>query len=237
MKSISFRPTSLFLCLMMVLVLAAVPARAADPTPADLVPMDPAQQAISHVSSSPVPTEAQAYAAMNAFRPRYPEGMRYTNDDFYEWNGGSGAPDQDVFDLGTPGVISTQIPYRPYYLFKGWSTSATAATASYQPGQSITLTESVTLYAVWAADPNAITGNTFPKTYTATINSPYQEYSFRFTPSVTAFYCFESSCESSMDPVAYLADTSGNELAHNDDGGENANFKLSLLLTAGKPIR
>ena len=40
------------------------------------------------MAASPVPTEAQAYTAMMALKDDYPEGMRWTNDNFYEWNGG-----------------------------------------------------------------------------------------------------------------------------------------------------
>lgn len=35
-----------------------------------------------------LPTEAEAYARMVALKSEYPEGMRWTNDDFYAWNGG-----------------------------------------------------------------------------------------------------------------------------------------------------
>ncbi len=37
---------------------------------------------------SAVPTEAEAYQAMMALKPQYPEGMHWTNDNFYEWKGG-----------------------------------------------------------------------------------------------------------------------------------------------------
>ncbi len=34
------------------------------------------------------PTEEEVYQRMMALKPSYPEGMRWTNDDGYEWNGG-----------------------------------------------------------------------------------------------------------------------------------------------------
>jgi len=40
------------------------------------------------VSTSPVPTEAEAYYAMMNMKPSYPEGMPWTNDNFYAWKGG-----------------------------------------------------------------------------------------------------------------------------------------------------
>ncbi len=36
------------------------------------------------------PTEAQAYERMIALKPSYPEGMVWTNDNYYEWKGGAG---------------------------------------------------------------------------------------------------------------------------------------------------
>lgn len=48
---------------------------------------------------------------------------------------------------------SVQIPYvyptKSGYTFKGWSTSSSSTTVSYQPGDYYTLYWSVTLYAVW----------------------------------------------------------------------------------------
>ena len=35
-----------------------------------------------------VPTEAEAYARMITLRDEYPEGLHWTNDNFYAWNGG-----------------------------------------------------------------------------------------------------------------------------------------------------
>lgn len=39
-------------------------------------------------SDSCVPTEAEAYERMIALKDQYPEGLRWTNNNYYEWNGG-----------------------------------------------------------------------------------------------------------------------------------------------------
>lgn len=39
-------------------------------------------------ATSPVPTQQQAYAAMIALKAQYPEGMHWTNDNYYGWKGG-----------------------------------------------------------------------------------------------------------------------------------------------------
>lgn len=74
----------------------------------------------------------------------------------YNANGGSGAPsNQTGSNTGTSPsytfTISSTAPTRAGHEFLGWSTSSTATTASYQPGDSITVTSSgtTTLYAVW----------------------------------------------------------------------------------------
>ena len=75
---------------------------------------------------------------------------------YYNANGGSGAPPTQSSVSTTNSswtfTISSTEPTRSGYTFIGWSTSSTATTASYQPGDTIRLTSSSptrTLYAVW----------------------------------------------------------------------------------------
>lgn len=74
----------------------------------------------------------------------------------YSANGGSGAPSSQIGSntLLSPSytfTISSTVPTRSGYNFLGWSTSSSAITADYQPGDSITVTSdgTTTLYAVW----------------------------------------------------------------------------------------
>ena len=64
-------------------------------------------------------------------------------------------------------TLSTTIPTKSEYDFLGWSTSSTATTASYQPGETITVTSSgtTTLYAVWKASNTVriVNGNNLDK--------------------------------------------------------------------------
>lgn len=75
---------------------------------------------------------------------------------YYDANGGSGAPPTQSSVSTTNSswtfTISSTEPTRSGYTFLGWSTSSTATSASYQPGDKIRLTSGspkVTLYAVW----------------------------------------------------------------------------------------
>jgi uncharacterized repeat protein (TIGR02543 family) len=71
----------------------------------------------------------------------------------YNANSGTGAPSaQSKTDTAPISfTLSTTRPTRTGYAFKGWATSATATSAAYQPGASVSLSNSITLYAVWQA--------------------------------------------------------------------------------------
>ena len=73
----------------------------------------------------------------------------------YDANGGTGAPASQTYkatseyEKSHSFTISSQVPTREGYTFLGWSTNHNAAAASYQPGGSIVVTGTTTLYAVW----------------------------------------------------------------------------------------
>ena len=77
----------------------------------------------------------------------------------YNANGGSGQPGNTndyVYNSTTSKslTVSSASPTRTGCTFKGWSTSSTATTASYQAGSSVSVNanSTVTLYAVWSAN-------------------------------------------------------------------------------------
>lgn len=76
----------------------------------------------------------------------------------YNANGGNGAPSsQTATGVGSVTfTISTTEPARANYTFKGWATSSTATTPTYQPGQSITISGNLILYAVWEPLPGKL---------------------------------------------------------------------------------
>lgn len=67
----------------------------------------------------------------------------------YNANGGSGAPSTQYKTEGIALTLSSVEPSRTGYNFLGWSTSSTATSATYSPGDRYTANASVTLYAVW----------------------------------------------------------------------------------------
>ena len=69
----------------------------------------------------------------------------------YDANGGEGAPEAQLKTENVDLVLSTDIPTRDGFEFKGWATSAGATVAEYAAGATYTANNGATLYAVWAA--------------------------------------------------------------------------------------
>lgn len=67
----------------------------------------------------------------------------------YNANGGNGAPGNQTKKHGETLKLSSTIPTRTDYTFKGWGTSPTATTVSYTAGASYTNNAAITLYAIW----------------------------------------------------------------------------------------
>ena len=67
----------------------------------------------------------------------------------YNANGGSGAPSSQTKYYGVNLALSSAKPTRTNYNFKGWATSSTATTATYQPGATYSGNAALALYAVW----------------------------------------------------------------------------------------
>lgn len=67
----------------------------------------------------------------------------------YDANGGTGAPAAQTKTEGTNLTLSTTVPTRDGYKFKGWATSSSATTVEYASGATYSSDSQVTLYAVW----------------------------------------------------------------------------------------
>ena len=67
----------------------------------------------------------------------------------YNANGGSGAPSSQTKTYGYTLTLSSTEPTRTGYTFLGWSTSKSATSATYGPGDSFYTDANTTLYAVW----------------------------------------------------------------------------------------
>ncbi len=66
----------------------------------------------------------------------------------FDANGGSGAPESLEVIEETAALPSDKPTYSGHD-FLGWATSSSATSAEYQPGETISLSDNITLYAVW----------------------------------------------------------------------------------------
>ena len=71
----------------------------------------------------------------------------------YNSDGGSDAPASQTKYYKETLTLSNSALSRTGYTFLGWSTDATATSATFQPGDSFTLDQDTTLYAVWKDIP------------------------------------------------------------------------------------
>lgn len=69
----------------------------------------------------------------------------------YNANGGTCAPEEEIFKDGEKVLLSNNEPLRNDYSFLGWSEDPNATSPSYQPGQVLaeSIKQNYTLYAVW----------------------------------------------------------------------------------------
>ena len=153
----------------------------------------------------------------------------------YNANGGSGAPTSQTGSSSY--TISSVYPERFGYTFEGWATSSNASYIKYLPGESITLSSNTTLYAVWSNEFDYNDGYTaYSSNYIQFIG---QERYYKFIPSASGYYIFDTSnTDEGLDTKGYLYNSSGTELAYNDDGNITGNgsvatdFRIIYNLTA-----
>ena len=147
---------------------------------------------------------------------------------YYYTNGGSGAPSSQS---GYPITISSTIPTRFPYMFKCWNKSSSGTSTNWYPGESMynSAGSSTSLYAVWESPTTLNTSS--QTTSSVYIGSKGAIGYFKFVPTVTATYAFESTA--STDTYGYLYNSSGTQLDYDDDSGDGHNFKLTYAMTAG----
>ncbi len=99
----------------------------------------------------------------------------------YNANGGINAPTNDTKIEGVAKTLTTNVPTKAHYVFKGWARSKKATTAEYTTGASYQRDANVTLYAVWEPEVYTVTFDTnggkgevenFTVTYGNTIRMP-----------------------------------------------------------------
>lgn len=111
----------------------------------------------------------------------------------YNANGGTGGPTASQTFKHNKGVtLSSAVPTRAGYNFRGWTTSATSNEVKYVPGSTYSTNSNVTLYAVWqkAIDIPTNLAN-YDLSAAVTIKNAAKVY--KFVPSAETKYRFTAS--------------------------------------------
>ena len=109
----------------------------------------------------------------------YTKATTYTVS--YDANGGSGAPSSQIKYSGVSLKLSSTIPTRANYTFKGWSTNPSGSVV-YAAGGTYTANASATLYAVWESSSSGGEGilvieeNGLVRIYNNSTFDEYQPY-------------------------------------------------------------
>lgn len=132
--------------------------------------------------------------------------VTYSFNLYYSANGGSGAPSTQYYSSSSSSphyfTVSNTQPVRSGYTFLGWSTSSSAASASYYGGDTISVAAngSKTLYAVWqlnvsytatlayAANGSNVAGMPPNQTYTSSSTSSVDFLVTSTVPTREGFY-------------------------------------------------
>ena len=98
----------------------------------------------------------------------------------YDANGGENAPAISYVPLGSIAIVPSDIPTKESFVFVGWTTIPNG-TVEYEVEDTLNLTESITLYAVWKAECQECDGTG-------------QTYTTRTCTSCASGYVYSSSC-------------------------------------------
>ena len=74
----------------------------------------------------------------------------------YDANGGTGAPANQSVNYSQPFTLPATKPTRNGYAFMGWNIDKNAKSATYLPGQTVSFTGNILLYAMWEQNAHTI---------------------------------------------------------------------------------
>lgn len=157
-------------------------------------------------------------------------GVSETYTITYNANGGYGAPDPQNVPSGEVRRISSIVPNRFPYSFLGWSTSSAATSVTYLPGDLITITRDITLYAVWE-EACSISPNVTNVSHDVMIPFAEGDKFYKFTPGTSMKCIFESSADDMTQIV--LFNEEGAMLTLDYGTLSDLNFSLQYDVTAG----
>ena len=145
----------------------------------------------------------------------------------YDANGGTGAPESQIFRSDEAVYLSEEIPTRFGYVFEGW---VTEDGWWFYPGQEATLFEDTVLYASWFKYEASLSDSII-----LSFDEDNEECYVEFVPEESGYYVLGTSCtDDVLDTEGTLFDSQGNELAYSNDSFYNINFAVSYYFEAGE---
>lgn len=94
-------------------------------------------------------TRVDATTVISGDTTLYAQWSLETYSVIYFDDGAENIPDEQTKTHGTSLILSTQVPSKNGYVFKGWTTSEGSNTVVYQPGETYSENEWIILYPVW----------------------------------------------------------------------------------------
>lgn len=144
----------------------------------------------------------------------------------YNANGGSNTPSsssKDVYNSTTNASfsISSATPTRSGYTFIGWNTSNTATSASYNSGDTITISSNTTLYAIWkktlTLSYNANGGSGAPNSQSKDIYNATTSASFTVSSTIPKYVGYTFLGWSTSTSSATASYVGGNSISISSD--------------------
>ena len=144
--------------------------------------------------------------------------------------GGTSVPSDQTVQCGDAVTLPSVVPEYFGRNFKGWSVTADATSADFQPNDTFQPGGDITLYAVWEdVYTLGAQGHYFCD---SVITYPGTGWYYRFVPAVSTYYRLYGTGET--DTRVHLYDEDGYQLATDDDSGYSYQFALEHYLVAGQ---
>lgn len=141
----------------------------------------------------------------------------------YDLNDGTGSFSSSTIDIGGSLTLPSEVPVRLGYNFVCWM----AGSKEYYPGETYTFSSNTTLLAYYEYSTMSTSTET---SATATITFADSMYYYTVTTSTADDYTFYS--DSDGDTRMYLYNSSGSQIATDDDSGTGTNFSKVYYLSA-----
>ena len=144
----------------------------------------------------------------------------------YDAMGGTGAPAAQTKVCGADLTLSTTVPVKLGYTFKGWNTHyGSVKSINYSPGSKFTENTPATMYAIWE-EGGLIAGDVKTEEKEVEIAQKGTYRYFSFTPKEDTRYRFET--QGNQKTQLKLYDNDGKQLMEKSNAEGNSSMEADL---------